>query len=47
MPFVLTSGYSPGLAEHGAHGCEFLHKPYSAESLSRALRRAIACVRTA
>ncbi|MDX7953126.1 PAS domain-containing protein [Lichenihabitans sp. Uapishka_5] len=41
MPVVLTSGYSHVLAEEGAHGFELLHKPYSAEQVSRVLRRAI------
>ncbi len=40
MPIVLTSGYSHVLAEQGTHGFELLHKPYSVESLSQALRRA-------
>ncbi len=40
LPVVLTSGYSHVLAEEGAHGFELLHKPYSAEQLSRVLRRA-------
>ena len=42
MPVVLTSGYSHVLAEEGAHGFDLLHKPYSAEQVSRVLRRAIA-----
>ena len=41
LPVILTSGYSHVLAEEGAHGFELLHKPYSAEQLSRVLRRAI------
>ena len=45
MPVVLTSGYSHVLAEEGAHGFELLHKPYSAEQVSRVLRRAIAPLR--
>ncbi|MCE4224138.1 hypothetical protein HCU64_10275 [Methylobacterium sp. C25] len=36
---VLASGYSHVLAQEGAHGFELLHKPYSAEQLSRILRR--------
>ena len=39
MPVVLASGYSHVLADEGAHGFELLHKPYSAEQLSSALRR--------
>lgn len=39
LPVVLTSGYSHVLAEEGSHGFELLHKPYSAEQLSRVLRR--------
>ncbi|MCR0983091.1 PAS domain S-box protein [Roseomonas populi] len=35
---VLTSGYSHVLANGGAQGFELLHKPYSADGLSRALR---------
>jgi hypothetical protein len=41
MPVVLTSGYSHVLAQEGSHGFELLHKPYSAEGLTRVLRRAI------
>ena len=40
LPVVLTSGYSHVLAEEGTHGFELLHKPYSAEQLSRVLQRA-------
>ena len=39
LPVVLTSGYSHVLAEEGSHGFELLQKPYSAEQLSRVLRR--------
>ncbi|MGJ3263619.1 MAG: ATP-binding protein, partial [Salinarimonas sp.] len=39
LPVVLTSGYSHVLAEEGRHGFELLKKPYSAEDLSRMLRR--------
>jgi signal transduction histidine kinase/CheY-like chemotaxis protein len=42
VPVVLTSGYSHVLAQNGEHGFELLHKPYSLEQLSRALRKAIA-----
>jgi len=41
LPVILTSGYSHVLAEHGAHGFELLHKPYSLEQLSRVLHKAI------
>jgi len=39
LPVVLASGYSHVLAEEGVHGFELLHKPYSAEQLSRVLCR--------
>ena len=39
LPVVLTSGYSNVLAENDAHGFELLHKPYSADQLSRMLQR--------
>jgi PAS domain S-box-containing protein len=42
LPVVLTSGYSHVLAEEGPHGFDLLHKPYSAEQLSAALRKATA-----
>jgi PAS domain S-box-containing protein len=35
---VLTSGYSHVLANGGAQGFDLLHKPYSVEGLSKALR---------
>jgi len=41
LPFVLASGYSHVLADEGTHGFELLHKPFSVESLSRVLGRAI------
>ncbi len=41
LPVVLTSGYSHVLAEEGPHGFDLVHKPYSAEQISRALHRAI------
>ena len=44
LPVVLTSGYSHVLAEEGSHGFELLHKPYSAEQLSRVLR--LICVQS-
>jgi len=40
LPIVLTSGYSDVLAEESRHNFPLLHKPYSAEALSRALRQA-------
>ncbi|GJD82120.1 ATP-binding protein [Methylobacterium gregans] len=42
LPVVLASGYSHVLAEEGSHGFELLHKPYSADQLSRVLCRVIA-----
>jgi CheY-like chemotaxis protein len=39
LPVVLTSGYSHVLAQEGPHGFELLHKPYTAEEVSRVLRR--------
>jgi signal transduction histidine kinase/ActR/RegA family two-component response regulator len=42
LPVVLTSGYSEVLAEEGRRGFELLQKPYSVESMSRALRKAVA-----
>ena len=42
LPVVLTSGYSNVLAENTHHGFELIQKPYSVESLSRVLRKAIA-----
>ncbi len=41
MPVLLASGYSHVLAQNGTHGFELLHKPYSADQLSRMLRRLI------
>lgn len=38
LRIVLTSGYSHVLASGGTQGFELLHKPYSAEGLSHALR---------
>ncbi|WBO21399.1 PAS domain S-box protein [Sphingomonas abietis] len=37
LPVLLASGYSSVLAVEGSHGFPLLHKPYSIESLSRAL----------
>ena len=42
LPVVLTSGYSHVLAEEGPHGFDLVHKPYSADQLSAALRGAMA-----
>jgi PAS domain S-box-containing protein len=39
LPVMLTSGYSEVLAQNGTHGFELLHKPYSIDTLSRALRK--------
>jgi PAS domain S-box-containing protein len=41
LPVVLTSGYSNVLAENADRGFELIQKPYSVESLSRILRKAI------
>ncbi|HEY2248738.1 MAG TPA: PAS domain-containing protein [Bradyrhizobium sp.] len=41
LPVVLTSGYSDVLAANAHHGLELIQKPYSVESLSRILRKAI------
>jgi len=41
LPVVLTSGYSNVLAENAHAGFELIQKPYSVESLSRILRKAI------
>ncbi|BCM85332.1 hybrid sensor histidine kinase/response regulator [Methylobacterium indicum] len=41
LPVLLTSGYSHVLAQEGSHGFPLLHKPYSAEQLSRMLASAI------
>ena len=42
LPVVLASGYSHVLAQDGSHGFELLHKPYSADQLSRILRKVTA-----
>lgn len=39
LPVLLTSGYSDVLAQSGTHGFELLQKPYSLDTLSRALRK--------
>jgi PAS domain S-box-containing protein len=41
LPVILTSGYSEVLAENAHIGFELIQKPYSVESLSRLLRKAI------
>ena len=41
LPVVLASGYSNVLAENAHRGFELIQKPYSVESLSRILRKAI------
>ncbi|WP_249136139.1 MULTISPECIES: PAS domain-containing sensor histidine kinase [unclassified Bradyrhizobium] len=45
LPVVLTSGYSNVLAENAHRGFELIQKPYSVESLSRILRKAISDAR--
>ncbi len=42
LPVVLTSGYSHVLAQDASHGFELVHKPYSAEQLSRMLGKVTA-----
>jgi DNA-binding NtrC family response regulator len=42
LPVLLASGYSHVLADKGTSGFELLHKPYSVEALSRALRKVVA-----
>jgi nitrogen-specific signal transduction histidine kinase/ActR/RegA family two-component response regulator len=42
LPVLLASGYSHVLADKGTEGFELLHKPYSVEALSRALRKVVA-----
>ena len=41
LPVVLASGYSHVLAQEGSHGFELLQKPYSADQVSRMLRKVI------
>ncbi|WP_419828045.1 ATP-binding protein [Sphingomonas sp.] len=41
VPVILTSGYSEVLAQSGTHGFELLHKPYSIDELSRAIRKVV------
>jgi PAS domain S-box-containing protein len=42
LPVLLTSGYSHVLAEDTSHGFELIHKPYSADQLSRMLGKVAA-----
>ncbi|MBR0695327.1 hybrid sensor histidine kinase/response regulator [Bradyrhizobium lablabi] len=39
LPIVLATGYSQILSQQGSHGFELLQKPYSADQLSRMLRK--------
>lgn len=41
LPVALTSGYSHVLSQHGTHGLDLLHKPYSIEQLAKLLQRII------
>jgi DNA-binding NtrC family response regulator len=41
VPVILTSGYSHVLAESGSNEVDLLHKPYSIDQLSAALRSAL------
>ena len=41
LPVVLASGYSHVLAQESAEGFELLHKPYSADQVSRILRQVL------
>ena len=45
LPVVLTSGYSNVLAENADRGFDLIQKPYSVETLSRTLRKAILAVK--
>ncbi|MBW6530420.1 PAS domain S-box protein [Sphingomonas sp. RRHST34] len=38
LPVVLASGYSHVIAQEGSHGFTLVHKPYSADEVSRVLR---------
>jgi len=42
MPVILASGYSHVLVQEGAYGFELVQKPYSAEEVTRVLRKAVA-----
>ena len=44
IPVVLTSGYNAVMAEEGWHGFEVILKPYTAETLVRVFRKAIAAL---
>ncbi|MBA9071779.1 DNA-binding NtrC family response regulator [Methylobacterium sp. RAS18] len=39
LPVILASGYSHVLAQESANRFELLHKPYSADQVSRMLRK--------
>lgn len=41
LPILLTTGYSTALAERSTNGVELIRKPYSVETLARALRKAL------
>ncbi|MEE7468280.1 PAS domain-containing protein [Methylobacterium oryzae] len=41
LPVVLASGYSHVLAQEGIRDFELLHKPYSADQVSRVLRKVV------
>ena len=42
LPVVLTSGYSHVLSQDASHGFDLVHKPYSADELSRMLGKVAA-----
>jgi CheY-like chemotaxis protein len=42
LPVVLTSGYNAVMAQEGQHGFELIVKPYTADTLVRVFRKAIA-----
>ena len=39
LPVLLASGYSQVIIDEGSHGFDLLHKPYSVDTLARALQR--------
>lgn len=41
LPVLLTSGYSHVLSQHGSHGFDLLHKPYSIEQLAEHLHQVV------
>ena len=41
LPVILASGYSHVLARDGTYGFDLLSKPYSADQVSRVLRRVV------